>query len=124
MAKSPNTSKRILVNGSQMNLLMEHVLSESLSDKVDLVKGFLDKNFDKKTMSDKNGNVSKVFVRVVNRVPSGRPMWKEDVYDYLEREFETIFTDDKTREGFLRQVLNDWSDDRITKYGTLSSYSW
>ena len=73
---------------------------------------------------DKGGEMVGIFVKLNNGLPTSKTMWKQDVLDILERDFNKILTDKKERDGFLNQVTNDWFNKKITKYGSLSSYNF
>lgn len=93
-------------------------------DKVLVVKKFLDNNF-------KKGNLERIGVdgmpekvRVVTMFSSaGEPLkslYKEDLQDLLIEKFKNMFSDKICRELFMKQVMNDWFDDKIGVLGNLS----
>jgi hypothetical protein len=51
-------------------------------------------------------------------------MWKQDVLDELDREFYNKITNDTERKGFISQLLDDWYNNKISKYGSLSCYNF
>lgn len=115
--------KVIRLGEGGIELIRECILSESYSDKVDLVRKYLDSNFTP-CKFDKNGEETTIFIKKVNNKPTGKSLWREDVFDELERKFEKILSDKENRDGFLNQVLNDWASGNISKYGSLSNYKW
>lgn len=109
-----------------MNLLLEslhNVLLESYSDKVDLVKRFLDKNFMRANIM-KNGKTYNIFVLLNNHMPTDKSLWKQDVIDILDNNFHKIISDKKERDSFFNQIVTDWYFKRISSYGSLSNYSF
>jgi len=46
------------------------------------------------------------------------------VLDILDKEFNNTVTDKKERDGFLSQLLDDWYNNKISKYGSLSAYNF
>jgi hypothetical protein len=44
----------------------------------------------------------------------------EQVLDLLEDKFHNVYTDKEKRSRFLKQVLNDWYNKKISKEGLLS----
>jgi hypothetical protein len=51
-------------------------------------------------------------------------MWKQDVLDELDREFYNRIKDDNERKGFINQLLDDWYNNKISKFGSLTSYKF
>ena len=115
--------KKFILSESGLKALKEEMLKESFGDKVEIIKKYLDDNFMRATFEKDGENVA-IFVKLNNHIPTDKSMWKQDVLDILDREFNNIITDKKGRDGFLNQVLNDWYNKKISKYGSLSSYNW
>ena len=55
--------------------------------------------------------------------PNGYAIW-EKMQSILDKEFNNIVTDKKERGGFLSQLLDDWYNNKISKYGSLSAYNF
>lgn len=109
-----------------MNILLESlnkILLESYSDKVDLIKRFLDKNFMRASIIQ-NGKTYNIFVLLNNYTPTDKSLWKQDVIDILDNNFHKIIKDKKERDSFFNQIVNDWYFKRISSYGSLSNYSF
>lgn len=115
--------RKIIVSGQGFQCIKNQILAESYSDKVEMVKKYLDNNFMKATF-EKNGENVGIFVKVSNHLPTEKSYWKQDVLDILDKEFNKLITDKKEREGFLNQVLSDWYYNKISKYGSLSAYNF
>ena len=115
--------KKFILSESGLNAIKQSILRESYGDKVELVRKYLDDNFMRATFEKDGENVG-IFVKLSNHLPTDKSMWKQDVLDILDREFNNIITDKKGRDGFHNQVLSDWYDKKISKYGSLSSYNW
>ena len=49
--------------------------------------------------------------------------FEEEDFD-LDKEFNNTVTDKKERDGFLSQLLDDWYNNKISKYGSLSKYNF
>lgn len=114
---------KIALSENGLNILKQRILEESYSDKIEIVKQYLDRNFMRATFEKDGENVG-VFVKLSNGVPTEKSMWKQDVLDILDSRFNNIIKDKKERDGFLNQVLNDWYNNKISKYGSLSTYNW
>ena len=55
--------------------------------------------------------------------PYAYAIW-ENIVSILDKEFNNIVTDKKERGGFLSQLLDDWYNNKISKYGSLSAYNF
>ncbi len=49
-----------------------------------------------------------------------RNLYKEQMVDLLVDRFKNMFSNPDEREKFMKQVINDWMDDKIGPFGTLS----
>lgn len=120
--------KRIILNEHGEKLLKQEILKESYSDKVELVKKFLDGNFMRGTfVTDAKDGTKKsigIFIKLNNGMPTDSSCMYDDVFDMVQNKFVNIFGDKKERDGFLSQVIKDWYDKKISKYGSLSNYNW
>jgi hypothetical protein len=114
---------KINLSESGFRKINELILQESYSDKVELVRKYLDNNFMRATFEKDGENVG-IFVKLSNHLPTEKSYWKQDVLDILDKEFNKIISDKKERGGFLGQLLDDWYNNKITKYGSLSSYNF
>ena len=94
-------------------------------NKVLVVKKFLDDTFQKR------GNIERIgadglreMVPIVSIISStGEPLknfYKDDVHDMLVEKFKKMFLDHDERDAFLRQVMEDWFDNKIGVHGNLS----
>ena len=115
--------RRFILSENGLELIKGKILRESYSDKIDLVKRFLDKNF-MRASTQKDGNDVGIFVKINGNIPTDESLWKQDVLDILDDEFNNIISDKKERDGFLSQLVDDWYNKKITKYGSLSRYNF
>ena len=115
--------RRFILSENGLELIKGKILSESYSDKIDLVKRFLDKNF-MRASTQKDGKDVGIFVKINGNIPTDESLWKQDVLDILDDEFNNIISDKKERDGFLSQLVDDWYNKKITKYGSLSMYNF
>ena len=115
--------KTFIISENGLNKINEEILKESYSDKIDVVKKYLDNNFMRATF-EKDGNKVGIFVKLNNKLPTDKSYWKQDVLDILDKEFNNIISDKKERDGFLNQLVNDWYNNKISKYGSLSTYNF
>ena len=115
--------RRFILSENGLELIKGKILRESYSDKIDLVKRFLDKNF-MRASTQKDGKDVGIFVKLNGNIPTDESLWKQDVLDILDDEFNNIISDKKERDGFLSQLVDDWYNTKITKYGSLSRYNF
>ena len=101
-------------------VIKENNYSEHVSHGTD----FLNTNYMRGTYDNGSGNIVGVFVKRSNGMPTKKTMWKQDVLDDLDREFYNRITNDTERKGFISQLLDDWYNNKISKYGSLSSYNF
>lgn len=96
-------------------------------EKVKIVKKFLDKGFKKGTLEKVGANGLPQKVRVVGMMSSNgdvlKNMYIEQLHDLLIDRFQNMFTDTTERSLFLKQVMDDWFDDKISVHGLLSKNS-
>ncbi len=115
--------KKITLSENGLKRMSDAIIKESYCDKVDMVKKYLDGNFMRATLEKDGDNVG-VFVKMVNNLPTKKSYWKQDVLDILDKEFNNMISDKKERDGFLNQLLDDWYNNKISKYGSLSNYNF
>lgn len=120
---------KFILGDNKLKVIEEEMIRESYSDKVELCKKFLDNNFiraayDKHVKGGKIGSIN-VFVQLNGKkLPTKVVRTASEVFDVLQNEFLNIIGDRKERDGFLRQVIKDWYNKKITKNGSLSSYKF
>ena len=89
-----------------------------------IVKSFLDKSFSKDYQDDIDTNgypIKKCVVSMLsrNRQPL-RTMSMRELLLMLDDKFNSTIKDDKHRKNFLKQVIRDWFDNKISRDGLLS----
>ena len=114
---------KIILSENGFRKINNTIIEESYSDKIELVKKYLDNNFMRATFEKDGENVG-IFVKLSNHLPTEKSYWKQDVLDILDKEFNNTITDKKVIDGFLSQLLDDWYNNKISKYGSLSSYNF
>lgn len=94
------------------------------TDKVLLIKRFLDSNFKMGKLenigSDGLKKDTRIFSIMSSTGESLKNLYEEDVCDLLIEKFKKMFLDKKERELFMKQVLKDWINNKIGVHGTLS----
>lgn len=94
------------------------------TDKVLVVRNFLDNNFKKGHLERIGNNGLPESVKIVTMFASNgqalKNLYEEDLYDLLIEKFKNMFTDKLYRELFLKQIMKDWFDDKIGVFGNLS----
>lgn len=93
-------------------------------DKVLVVKKFLDGNFQKGNAEFVGNNGRLAKVRIISMPDSNgeslRNLTPDNLVDLLIDRFKNMFLDKKERELFMKQVVNDWINDKITVNGILT----
>ena len=93
-------------------------------DKVLVVKKFLDSNFQKGNAEfiGNNGRLAKVRIISIpdSNGESLRDLTSDNLIDLLIDRFKDMFLDQRERELFMKQVANDWINDKITVNGILT----
>ena len=111
------------------NLLQEcysTILNEvyyPLSSKVLLIKNYLDRNFKRDYILDMDENGYPINKGVVNMVSNGvviQQMQGDEILTLLDDKFHNIIKDKKDRRTFLKQVLSDWFQNKISREGLLT----
>lgn len=116
--------KQFILSESGINNLKRNIINETYySEHVESGKSFLDKNF-MKAEYENDGKKVGIFIKLDRGLPTKKSLWKQDVLDELDREFYNKITNDDERKGFISQLLDDWYNNRISKYGSLSNYNF
>lgn len=121
-------AKKIYITEEQEQMLVKHLVMETRYPinpaHVLYVKDILDKNFIKCTLNQMSPDGNPVSTPIVQlKGPDGNPVRGCDaiyVQDFLEPKCAHMFADRIQLPKFLRQVIIDWYDNKITKEGLLS----
>ena len=93
-------------------------------DKVILVKNFLDKNFQKGNLENIGANGLPQKVRIAAMMSSTgevlRNLLDSELEDLLIDKFKNMFLDTNERGLFMKQVVDDWFNNKISPIGLLS----
>lgn len=131
-------SRIIRITEEQERKLIGTILNESQvypvePGKVLIVKEFLDKHYARSYYTHTNdaGDIVNQTV-VMPKDPNGKIFGKDakdsvslkDVFLRLEEEYKTMFSSKVQRTKFLRQVIKDWLNDKISSQGMLSVNSY
>ena len=76
--------KTIILSENGFNKVNNAIIEESYSDKVELVRKYLDNNFMRATFEKDGENVG-IFVKLSNHLPTEKSYWKQDVLDILNK---------------------------------------
>ena len=89
-----------------------------------LVKKYLDSNFKKGFIENLGPDGFPAKVRIAGMLSSGgdiiQNIGEMQLEDLLIEKFKNMFIDKVERQKFLRQVLQDWFNDKIGMFGNLS----
>ena len=121
--------KTIKINENTEKKLFELLINESLgySNKVSIIKNYLDNNYikaDIESLND-NGDLEKENVVIMldsKKEPTEYRLTLEQLYYKLQYKFQKIISNKEERNQFIWDVINDWFNNKITKYNNLSKY--
>ena len=117
-------TKTIIITEEMENDLIKFILSEEYiypdPDKVLIVKNYLDSNFTPTTIPDVNDNGMPSKVKAVVTKNGSNTMSLQDLFYMVQEKFKNLVSNQKNRDKFLKQVINDWTEGKITKEGSLS----
>lgn len=116
------------INESILNEeIVGDILQESffpIADMVLMVKKFLDKSFTKQLQDDIDANGYPKKKCVVTMLSTDRQPLKtmsmSELLLMLDDKFNSMVRNDLDRKRFLKQIIRDWFDNKITKQGLLS----
>lgn len=120
-------SKVVYITENQLREAYENALTEAFVINIHLVsaiKKYLDKHFAKAKYDDidENGDVvEKNAVQVLSI--SGQPLQTisvEKLLSKLDSKFASNIKDESDRKKFIKQVVDDWMDNKISRDGMLS----
>ena len=121
--------KTIIINEKIEKKLFETLINESLgySNKVAVIKSYLDNNFIKADYEqlNKDGDLEKQLLVIMldsQKQPTEHRLTLEQLYYKLQYKFQNILSDKKERNIFIWNTINDWYNNKISKYNNLSKY--
>ena len=122
--------KKIYITEIQFNDLKKR-LSESYfvePEKVKIVEKFLDDTFVKGAVPSigEDGYAKPIFI-VGMKIPYSdkfKNMTATQAFYMLQDKFKNIYSDPKQRDSFLKKVLVDWYNGKISKHGLLSKNNY
>lgn len=122
-------SKRIIkINENTLNEeVVGDILQESffpMSDMVLTIKKFLDRGFTRDLQDDIDSNGYPKKKCVVSMLSTDKQPLKtmsmRELLLMLDDKFNSMVSDESDRRKFLKQVIRDWFDNKISKQGLLS----
>lgn len=121
--------KKIVINENIEKKIINIIVNEGIgyANKVKIIKNYLDNNFikaDYETLNDKGDLQKQNFVIMLDsrKQPTEHRMSIEDLYYKLQYKFQKILANKDERNIFLWNTVNDWFNNKITKYNNLSKY--
>jgi hypothetical protein len=117
----------IKINEEVETKIISELISEAFYpnvDKVLFIKDYIDKNFKKQSLDDIDTNGYPCSTpSVVMMSKSGQPMKTMEMKEFLlflDDKFHSMISDESDRKKFLKQVITDWYNNKISKNGLLS----
>lgn len=118
--------KKIYITESQFNDLKQRIAESYFvePEKVKIVEKFLDDTFVKGAVPSigEDGYAKPIFI-VGMKIPYSdkfKNMTATQAFYLLQDKFKNIYSDLKQRDSFLKKVLVDWYNGKISKHGLLS----
>ena len=119
--------RQILINEGDETKIISELISEAFYpnvDKVLFIKDYIDKNFKKQSLDDIDTNGYPCSTpSVVMMSKSGQPIKTMEMKEFLlflDDKFHNMISDESDRKKFLKQVITDWYNNKISKNGLLS----
>ncbi len=119
--------RQFLINEGDETKIISELISEAFYpnvDKVLFIKDYIDKNFKKQSLDDIDTNGYPCSTpSVVMMSKSGQPMKTMEMKEFLlflDDKFHNMISDESDRKKFLKQVITDWYNNKISKNGLLS----
>lgn len=118
--------KTIKISENITDEIVGNILMESFNLNPDIVlpvKKYLDNNFIRSVMDDMDTNGYPEKIPIVSWVSNGvvlKTLHMNELLQVLNDKFEYLIEDKYDRNEFLKQIIKDWFDRKITKEGMLS----
>lgn len=119
--------KYIKINEDVETKIISELISEAFYpnvDKVLFIKDYIDKNFKKQSLDDIDTNGYPCSTpSVVMMSKNGQPIKTMEMKEFLlflDDKFHNMISDESDRKKFLKQVITDWYNNKISKNGLLS----
>ena len=126
-------SRNCLFTNEQLNYIYKHILAEDVDfgkysvepNKVLAVKKYLDETFVRGSMPivGEDGYPQTLYI-VGMKGSDGKViknMTAKQLFFLLQDKFSKIYQDKKQRNAFLKKIMQDWYNRKISKEGLLSS---
>lgn len=121
--------KTIIVSEEKERVLIEAMLNEKfggLGDAVKTVAEYLDKHFSRATSTiigaDGKPEVQQVVAWLDDYKQVIKTLTDVQLFYILQEEFKSIIADKDERDKFLKQVIKDWYNKKITANNSLTAY--
>jgi hypothetical protein len=122
--------KKIIIDENKEYLLYEEAVIEEMfggwGEKVKAVKDYLDKNFSRAISTiigdDGKPKIQQVVAWLDDYNQIVKTLTDVQLFYIIQDQFKNIFSDKETRDKFLKQVIKDWYNHKISKNNSLSVY--
>lgn len=120
---------KIIINEIQKCLLTNCIVNEmygGYGDKVKIVKDYLDKNFAKANSTTFGNDGTPKNEKIVAWLDDYKQIVKTltdvQLFYVIQDQFKNILPDINERDKFLKQIIKDWYNNKISKNNSLSVY--
>ena len=117
--------KKIKINKLQEQCLIQSLMNETVTnEKVKIVYDYLNSHYLKCDMDSTNEfgeHVQKplVVAKDSRQQPTEDVITIQDLFERLQYKFQNILTDRNERDKLLKDVINNWFNNKLSKYGSL-----
>lgn len=125
--ESKNMVRKLIITEEKEQELIGDLLEEAFyptSDKVLLIKNYLDKNFARQELDSLDSNGYPIKEKTVTMLSRDKQPLKtlqiKELLMLLDDKFHKMISDDNDRKKFLKQVITDWYARNIKANGILS----
>jgi hypothetical protein len=122
--------KKIIIDENKEYLLYEEAVIEEMfggwGEKVKAVKDYLDKNFSRAISTiigdDGKPKIQQVVAWLDDYKQIVKTLTDVQLFYIIQDQFKNILSDKEARDKFLKQVIKDWYNHKISKNNSLSVY--
>lgn len=122
--------KKIIIDENKEYLLYEEAVIEEMfggwGEKVKAVKDYLDKNFSRAISTiigdDGKPKIQQVVAWLDDYKQIVKTITDVQLFYIIQDQFKNILSDKEERDKFLKQLIKDWYNHKISKNNSLSVY--
>ena len=118
-----NFSRNIIITENQLSFIKEN-LSTPTTEKILLIKKFLDQNFIRAKQSTIGVNGKNVDTPIIAQIDANNNVLKnysiQQLFELLQDKYEHLYFDTDKRDKLIKQIIIDWYNKKLSKEGLLT----